>query len=158
MQESDKATDTIKGILSAMGELDSNYDALYRRVAAFFGISSCELWIYYFLLMEADGATQRKISDKMIFPLQTVNSAVSALAKNGMVTLETDRENRRNKIIRLTESGRAFAKKTVSHLLQAEIRVTETFGEEKAASLNSLRAEYFSLLKAEFEGDFLKDS
>lgn len=148
--------DTIKSALVQMGKQDNLFDALYRRIAAVFGISSCELWVFYYLSMNEDGMTQQQMIEVMMFPKQTINSAVSALAKNGMVALESGAENRKNKIVRLTKKGCDFAQNSVARLLNAEIRATEKFGEEKTCAYNALRAEYFSLLKTEFEGDFLK--
>jgi hypothetical protein len=44
----------IKALFSRMGKQEGMFEALYRSVASSFGISTCEMWIYYFLLIEQD--------------------------------------------------------------------------------------------------------
>ncbi len=147
----------IKEALSKMGKQDKLNTALYRRVYSHFGLSSCELWIFYYLLLTAQGITQKDMCQQMFFPKQTINSAVSNLVKKGMLTLEESPDNRKNKIINLTEDGKKAAQETAQKLLQAEIKATEKLGPEKTAIYNQVRAEYYQLLKNEFESDFLKD-
>lgn len=140
-----------------MGKQDKLNMALYRRVYSHFGLSSCELWIFYYLQLSGQGITQKDMCQQMFFPKQTINSAVSNLVKKGMVTLDESPDNRKNKIINLTEDGKKAAQETAQKLLQAEIKATEKLGSEKTALYNQMRAEYYDLLKSEFESDFLKD-
>jgi len=144
--------------LKRMGREDSRYDALYRRVYTAFGLAPCATWVLYFLLASENGLTQHEIAGMMMFPKQTVNSAVARLANVGMVEFTAMDESRKKKCIRLTAAGRDHADQTVNRLLQAEIRATRKLGEEKMNALSDLRAEYLELLKAEFERDFLGDS
>ena len=148
--------DRIVAGLKRMGREDNRYDALYRRVYAAFGLAPCATWVYYFLLAAKDGLAQHELVELMMFPKQTVNSAVAQLAKDGMVEFAAIGGTRRAKNVRLTATGRAFAERTVDHLLKAEIRATRKFGVLKMDTLSDLRAEYLGLLKAEFEKDFLE--
>ena len=142
--------------LARMGREDNRYAALYRRVYAAFGLAPCATWILYFLLAAKDGLAQHELAELMMFPKQTVNSAVAQLAKDGMVELASMDGTRKAKNVRLTEAGRDFTERTVDHLLKAEIRATRRLGVEKMNALSDLRAEYLDLLGAEFEKDFLK--
>lgn len=151
-----KRTDRIVEGLKRMGREDSRYDALYRRVYAAFGLAPCATWIFYFLLASEDSLTQHEIADMMMFPKQTVNSAVARLAQDGMIEFAAMDGTRKAKKVRLTAAGRDYAMRTVGHLLEAEIRATKKLGVEKMNALSDLRAEYLNLLKAEFEKDFLK--
>ena len=144
--------------LKRMGREDCRYDALYRRVYAAFGLAPCATWVLYFLLASEDGLAQHEIAGMMMFPKQTVNSAVARLAKDGMVEFSAMDGSRKEKCIRMTAAGRNYANQTVNRLLQAEIRATRKLGEEKMDALSDLRAEYLNLLKSEFERDFLGDS
>lgn len=143
--------------LKRMGREDSRYDALYRRVYAAFDLAPCATWVLYFLLASEDGLTQHEIAGMMMFPKQTVNSAVARLANDGMVEFSAMDGSRKEKRIRLTAAGRDYADQTVNRLLLAEIRATRKLGEEKMNALSDLRAEYLDLLKAEFENDFLNN-
>ena len=148
--------DKIKSNLATMGAIDSQSDALYRRVSAAFGLSMCETWIYYFLTLYGS-ATQRQLSERMAFPPQTVNSSIKKLTNAGMVELDEAQTDRKSKKLRLSKTGREFVDVTVSRLLAAEIRATAQFGEEKTKAYVALREEYLGLLKAEFESDFLSE-
>ena len=147
--------DRIVAGLKRMGREDNRYDALYRRVYASFGLSPCATWVFYFLLAAKNGLAQHELAELMMFPKQTVNSAVAQLAKDGMVEFAAIDGTRKAKNVRLTATGRDFANQTVNRLLQAEIRATRKFGVMKMDALSDLRAEYLDLLKAEFERDFL---
>lgn len=153
----EKNYEEIKTVFTQMGTQESLFEALYSRVASAFGLTTCEMWIYYFLLIEENGITQRDICSQMSFKKQTVNSAVSKLMKNGMLTLSASDGNSKNKILMLTPEGREFAQRTVNQLLEAELKAAKKFGSKKLSSFCKLRDEYYGTLLREFEKDFLKD-
>ena len=139
-----------------MGQQDSMIDALYRSAAASYGLTACEMWIYYFLLIEHEtedggeaGVTQQTICSHMMFPKQTVNSAVQKLAANGMLTIEPSRSGGRAKVLRLTAEGLAFAKSTVAHLVDVEMRAAEKLGLKKLSRIVALRDEFYCIIKKE---------
>lgn len=144
--------------LARMGREDNRYDALYRRVYAAFGLAPCATWALYFLLASEDGLSQREIAGRLMFPKQTVHSAVARLAREGMVDFSAADGSRKEKRVRLTAAGRALAERTSGRLLRAEIRATKKLGVAKMNALSDLRAEYLDLLKVEFEKDFLDSS
>lgn len=154
MKKESKTEDIIRKGLSQMGKQDSLFESLYRQVAVCFGLSSCEMWIYYFLLME-EKLTQQEICERIMYPLQTINSAVRKLEKNGFVSLAIDKDNHRSKFVLLTKKGKTFANKTARLLLLSEIRATQMLGEKKMKKYIQLRGEYFSLLEGEFKKNFL---
>lgn len=140
----------IKALFSRMGKQEGMFEALYRSVASSFGISTCEMWIYYFLLIEQDGVTQQTICSQMSFKKQTVNSAVSKLVKEGMLTLTAMNENNKSKTLSLTPKGAEFANNTVNSLLNAELKAAQKFGKRQLNSLCMLRDEYLDVLQNEF--------
>lgn len=144
--------------LRRMGRLDCRFDALYRRVCAVFGLPACALWVLYHLLAAGEeGLTQRDLAGLLMFPKQTVNSAVSRLAREGWAEVGADGATRKSKRVRLTAEGRARAEGSAGRLLRAEIRAVRRFGAAKARALDGLREEFFGLLEEEFAGDFLKE-
>ena len=147
---------SIKAIFTQMGKQESLFEALYSRVASAFELTTCEMWIYYFLLIEENGITQREICNQMSFKKQTVNSAVAKLVKNGMLTLSTSDGNSKNKNLMLTPQGQVFAQRTVNQLLEAELKAAKKFGSKKLSTFCKLRDEYYGTLLKEFEKDFLK--
>lgn len=149
MEENNIKTE-IKALFSRMGKQEGMFEALYRSVASSFGISTCEMWIYYFLLIEQDGVTQQTICSQMSFKKQTVNSAVAKLVKEGMLTLTAMNENNKSKVLSLTPKGAEFANNTVNSLLNAELKAAQKFGKRKLNSLCMLRDEYLDVLQNEF--------
>lgn len=145
----------IKSTFSQMGNQESRFDSLYRRAAASFGLTQCEMWIYYFLLLAPGEVTQYTVSSQMAFPKQTVNSAVARLATAGMVQLRQDLHDRKRKTLSLTPAGLGFAQKTVQRLVDAELSAAQHFGSEKLMLLNTLRKEYYELLEEVFENGIL---
>ena len=140
---------TIKAMFAQMGAQESLYDAMYRRAAAAFGLSACEMWIFYSLLIEPEGVTQQQICHQMMFPKQTVNTAVARLAGNGMLSISA--ESHKNKMLTLAPEGLEFAQKTVGRMLEAEMRAVHCFGYRKLARLCKLQGEYYETLWKEFE-------
>ena len=140
----------IKAMFSRMGKQEGMFEALYRSIASSFGISTCEMWIYYFLLIEQDGVTQQTICSQMSFKKQTVNSAVAKLVKEGMLALTAMNENNKSKTLSLTPKGMEFANNTVNSLLNAELKAAQKFGKRKLNSLCMLRDEYLDVLQSEF--------
>ena len=150
MMEDNNMKTEIKAMFSRMGKQESQFEALYRSIASSFGISTCEMWIYYFLLIEQDGVTQQTICSQMSFKKQTVNSAVAKLVKEGMLTLTAMNENNKSKTLSLTPKGAEFANNTVNSLLNAELKAAQKFGKRKLNSLCTLRDEYLDILQSEF--------
>lgn len=149
MEENNIKTE-IKALFSRMGKQEGMFEAIYRSVASSFGISTCEMWIYYFLLIEQDGVTQQTICSLMSFKKQTVNSAVAKLVKEGMLTLTAMNENSKSKTLSLTPKGAEFANNTVNSLLNAELKAVHKFGKRKLNSLCMLRDKYLDVLQNEF--------
>lgn len=146
----------IREMFSQMGQQDSMIDALYRNTAASFGLTACEMWIYYFLLIEPEsadgqmcGVTQQTICSHMMFPKQTVNSAVQKLATKGMLTIEPSGSDGRSKVLRLTPDGMAFARGTVALLVSAEMKAAEKLGLQKLSRIVTLREEFYRNIKKE---------
>ena len=150
MMEDNNIKTEIKALFSRMGKQESMFEALYRSIASLFGISTCEMWIYYFLLIEQDGVTQQTICSQMSFKKQTVNSAVAKLVKEGMLALTAMNENNKSKTLSLTPKGAEFANNTVNSLLNAELKAAQKFGKRKLNSLCTLRDEYLDILQSEF--------
>lgn len=84
-----------------------------------------------------------------MYTKQTINSAVRTLQEKGYVTLESAPDNRRRKLVRLTEAGRDYALATGGQVYQAETRAISRLGEEKMAELVRLTEEHLTCLEEE---------
>ena len=124
-------------------------DALYHRAAAHFNQSDCVNWLLYVLLNERRSYSQQDLCEEWMYTKQTINSAVRALQEKGYVMLESAPDNRRRKLVRLTETGRAYALATGGQVYQAETRAIFRLGEKKMAELVRLTEEHLTCLEEE---------
>ena len=77
----------------------------------------------------------------MMFPKQTINSAIARLAAGGAVALDAMPAGRGRKAVRLTPAGEALCRRTVLALREAECRAVEALGPEKMAAFAGLYAD-----------------
>ena len=75
------------------------------------------MWVLYFLSSAGKDLTQQDLIDRMMFPKQTVNSAVAKLAEQGPLTLTPILGTRNKKSLSLTEEGKKLAEDTVLRML-----------------------------------------
>ena len=143
--------------LSRIASQEKRFDALYRAVGGQFGLPDCTMWALYYLVSSDEPLSQQDLIEKMMFPKQTINSAIMNLAKSGDVVLQIVPGTRNRKTILLTETGRKLAEDTVKRVYEAELRAVETMGEQKMNRLYELYTEFFASLQSEFEKEGLVD-
>ena len=136
---------------------EKQFDALYRNAGSLFGLPDCAMWILYFLSTSEDELSQQDLIEKMMFPKQTINSAVAGLAKRGLIELAMIPGTRNRKKITLTEAGNEMANNTVSRMYQAECRAVEQMGVERMTQDIELYRDFFSCLQKKFQKDGLID-
>lgn len=109
-------------------------NALYAKAASIMEVGYPEMMVLYAL--ETMGAqTQKQIAENFGMQKQTVHTVVSALNKRGYLMLEAVTKDRREKRVVLTESGREYAHRLITPLIEAENRVYETVGIEKMRAM-----------------------
>ena len=136
---------------------EKQFDALYRSAGALFGLPDCAMWILYFLSSSEQELSQQDLIEKMMFPKQTINTAVAGLAKKGLVELSMIPGTRNRKKITLTAEGKRLAKDTVDRMFQAECRAVEQMGTERMDAFMELYHDFFACLQQEFQKDGLID-
>ena len=141
--------------LSQIVAQKKQFDALYREAGIRFGMSDCTMWVLYFLISSDELITQQDLIEKMLFPKQTINSAVVKLEKEGYVNLHTIPTAGNRKIIMLTQKGRDLTNETVRRLLRAELLAVNNMGSERIYKFIKLYTELFEALKEEFEKEEL---
>ena len=143
--------------LKQMAVQEKRFDAMYREAGAKFGLSDCSMWVLYFLISSGEPVSQQDLIEKMMFPKQTINSAVMKLAKDGLVKLFTTPGMGNRKTIALTETGMDLANTTVRRLLKAELRALKNMGTERVEQFIKLYSELFSAMQEEFIKEGLCD-
>lgn len=141
---------TTKEYLENIAGQEKQYDALYRSACAMFGFSDCAMWVLYYLAIADDEISQQDLIEKMMFPKQTINSAVSTLVGKGLVELSMIPGTRNKKKVTLTPVGTEAADRTVTRMFQAECRAVERMDSEHIKQFMKLYKEFFEHLRAEF--------
>lgn len=121
--------------------------ALYEEWAKKHGLSYYELLVIL-SIMEPDGpCLQKDICTHWQLPKQTVNTILKNFACRSWITLMPLKEDRRGKVILLTDTGRLFMEAAVSDLQTHERSVWQKMGQENTRKLLESTALYNKLFK-----------
>lgn len=114
-------------------------DRIYARYAKRVGLSYTSLYVLHIISL-SEACTQKSIAAQSYLPKQTVNSVVMAFQKQGLVELAELPEDRRHKLIRLTDRGKAYAAQIIPQVERAEEKSMEQFSPgERELLLGMLR-------------------
>ena len=103
-------------------------DSVYHSAAVKFGMSDTAMWILYVLSEPDSCVTQQDLCRQGSFPKQTVNTVVKELERQGYVFFQT---GKKEKQVRFTEAGRAFAGPCLQELYEIEDRAVAAMGEAR---------------------------
>ena len=126
-------------------------NALYHTVAQRCGLSDAAFWLLYALCTADEPLTQNRISIEWAIPKQTLNSAVAAMAKKGLVALCPGKG--RGKSVLLTDAGRALAARTVEPVIFVEQQAITHMGLRNAEAFCRLGQIHLECLRQEFENN-----
>lgn len=112
--------------------------ALYSEYAKSRGMLMNTLLVVNALFYAKDGLTQRDICDRTFQSKQTVNLIIRNLLNEVYVTVEERKENKREKLVRMTDAGRAYCEKVVRHVTWAEDTAMSMFSPEEQKQLIDL--------------------
>ena len=112
--------------------------ALYDEYAKRNGMMMKTLLVVNVLFYAKDGMTQTEICKRTFQSKQTVNLIIKNLLSDNYVTVTEAPENKRNKIVKMTETGRAYCEKVVCHITWAEDTAMSMFTPEEQKQLINL--------------------
>lgn len=121
-------------------------DSFYRNAARRLGVPECALWILYTLRAEEPPVTQKRLCQQLLQPKQTINSALKSLEAEGYLTLSAG-EDRRTRVITLTEKGAVLAGQTADRIIQAEQGAFQAMEPEEAEEFLRLYKKYVERLE-----------
>src|ERR1700741_1974266 len=112
---------------------------IYDTVLAPTGLKSTQ----YGILSELNsrGAalpTVRELAEELVMDRSTLGQNLRPLERDGLVTLLTDPQDRRNRLIALTRPGIGKFKEAARYWKIAQDRFEATFGEQEAANLRTV--------------------
>lgn len=94
--------------------------------------------LYYDAVYNKGGMTQKEICQRTFQSKQTVNLIIKNLLAENYVTVTEVPENKRNKIVRMTETGMSYCEKVVRHITWAEDTAMSMFTPEEQKTLIDL--------------------
>ena len=123
----------------------------YHAYAAANDLSDPAMWTLYSL--EENGPektlTQNDLVETWMYPKQTVSFTIAGLVKKGYVYLEQLGSARNSKAVRLTEDGKAFCKRVIRPLIEAEQNALLTLSDAQREELLRLSEQQCSALERE---------
>ena len=94
--------------------------------------------LFYDAVFHKGGMTQKEICQRTFQSKQTVNLIIKNLLAESYVTVAEAPEDKRNKIVRMTDAGRACCEPVVRHITWAEDTAMSLFTPEKQEQLIDL--------------------
>lgn len=95
--------------------------------------------------------TQKQICQWWALPKQTVHGILLDFEKQGYVAVSANTENKRERLLSFTETGKDFAASILGPLHEMEERTMERMGEEQRQQLIDSNTAYYELLRKEIE-------
>ena len=111
--------------------------AMYEEWSKTQGLSSNGVLVLYSFCSGDEYCTQKSISQKWCIPKQTVNTILKDFLKKGYVEMVSMPEDKRNKLIHLTDSGKQLANEVIGNLHKKEVYVIEKMGLENIRNMNN---------------------
>lgn len=131
-------------------------DTLYSEYARTLNLTRSSMDTLYFLYKSQNKddiqCTQKAVCEEYDLPKQTVNTIIAGFVKDGLIVLGESQEDRRQKILLLTEKGRVFCAETFHKIEQAEVRAFSKIPKEGREMLLSLMGQYSRELEKELKG------
>lgn len=112
--------------------------AIYDEYVKRHGMLMKTLLVVNALFYAPNGLTQRDICDRTFQSKQLVNLVIKNLLADGYVTVTEVPENKRTKVVRMTQLGRAYCEKVVRHITWAEDTAMSMFTPEEQRQLVDL--------------------
>ncbi len=123
------------------------YNYVYEEWAKAHQLSVNSLLVLSALYEGGANCTQKQISQRWLIPKQTINMVLKDFVRKGLVELHPCQEDKRNKLISLTEQGRAYAAEIIGQLRQVELFVIEKMGLAQIQHLNESLALFVELFR-----------
>lgn len=133
-----KVSKEINDLVNAYCRLRDRQHAVYNKCAKQHDLTTNELFVLDILWFAPEGCTQTEICERLSANKQTIAAIVTRFWKKGYLILEEVAEDRRNKRIRFTEAGRAYAGAIIPPAANAENLAMAELGAENLTELVDL--------------------
>lgn len=138
----------VKDFCSAWQTLNTIYEDYARKS----GVSYNSLYILS-AIYQTENCTQKQICEKTLLPKQTVNNVITSFYKCGYIDLCELAENRRIKVIHLTEAGKQYADELLPTIYHANHSAMNELSKEQQDMLICLIDKYVAAFRQEMLGE-----
>lgn len=124
-------------------------DRIYSGFARTCGISECAYWMICDTAAAGGTIALNRLTAEWCYSKQTINSALKTMVTRGLARLEYAEGSRKNKVVNLTDEGRAYAERYTEPAIAAELRAFGTLSADEQKVLMELLEKYADALDAE---------
>lgn len=135
--------------LHQINYLTSEMDALYHKSSLKLGITDSVSIVLYSIHDAGESCLLSDIYKRTGINKQTVNSAIRNLEADGMLYLE--QHIGRTKAVILTDNGKAFVKKTIVKLCEAEAKAFDSWSVDEVNTYIRLMEKYVCCFRQQIE-------
>lgn len=135
--------------MERLNYLMSEIDETYHEASARLGVSDGVMNILYTLCVAGDRCPLSDVARLSGSSRKTVHSAAKKLVEEGLISLEA--KNGREKLVCLTEAGRALTSRTAQRLIGMENAIFDSWEQEEREQYLRLLSKYLNDLKERVE-------
>lgn len=132
------------------GRLRDLQFAAFELHARRHGLTAKEEFVLNIIWFSPDGCLQSEICERLSATKQTVSAIIKKFLKKGYVSLSESESDRRNKIVRFTDAGIAYAGKIIPPAAKAEIDAMAELSEKDIAELVRLTTLFSLCMRKKF--------
>lgn len=125
--------------------------AAYELHARKHNLTAKELFVLDLIWFSEDGCLQSEICERLSATKQTVSAIIKKFWKLGYLSLTEAENDRRNKIVRFTDTGREYAKSIIPPAASAEIDAMAELEDKDIAELVRITTLFSDSMKNKFE-------
>lgn len=125
--------------------------AAYELYARKHNLTAKELFVLDIIWFAPEGCLQSDICERLSATKQTVSAIIKKFLKQGYIFLTESETDRRNKIVRFTDTGIEYTKKIILPAAMAEIDAMSELSEADIAELIYLTTLFSHSMKERFE-------
>ena len=131
---------------------------IYSITAAQLKLTDTAFWFLYAISHTTKDYTQMDFASEWFYPIQTVNSAINKLVKDGLVVLEVIPGTKNRKKVSLTEKGSKLVDMSIRKIDEIEKKSFLTLTQEERDLYLSLMQRHLDVLKKEMSNTFASNN
>lgn len=125
--------------------------AAYELYARKYGLTAKELFVLDIIWFAPEGCLQSDICERLSATKQTISAIIKKFLKLGYLSLTEAENDRRNKVIHLTETGVQYTKQIIPPAAKAEIDAMCELPDNDIAELVRITTLFSNRMKCKFD-------